>query len=67
MLCKGDCDEETTNKSGYCRECDIERRLTEMQCKTCNRMRYRRDDATGPIPGLAYYLWGKRCKCRDTV
>ena len=48
-----------------CRDCAIEYRLDGMQCSGCNRMRYREDDATGPLPGLAAALWGERCACPE--
>ena len=59
------CGDTTLNDNGLCRDCGIQQHLDSMACTGCNRMRYREDDATGPLPGLAAALWGDRCECPE--
>ncbi len=61
-----ECGDETYNVDRnpvLCRECNITRMLEQIQCSSCERMRYRTDDDYAPLPGLAQALFGARCQC----
>lgn len=65
MKCKSDDCSEQASTGEYCRDCDIERLLAEMQCHACGRMRFRTDHEISNAFGR--YLWGEPCTCPRTT